>query len=254
MNVIDDCMRRSKTRREFLEQMRQRGYGVRWRRERKSITYTTPAGMKCRDYRLHDKKYLKEAMEREFRIRAEIFYGRIETKEPAGGYGRVDAGDASDGRGMGGADRAAGAAENRNGENPESAVRTSGAGAGCNTEADGNPDLGGGGAAEDAAIGWEEERAALLSDMAYQSPSAKSGMGMAAADPGGGTGGAGVVDRVVQLGKDIERLLSDGTVTDATTRPTHGDRKTLRREREKKIAMGHKEDDHAEPQYDQMSM
>ena len=33
---------------------------------------------------------------------------------------------------------------------------------------------------------------------------------------------------------------------DATTTHQHGDRKALRREREKKIALGHKEDDHEE--------
>ena len=250
MNVIDDCMRRAKTRREFMEQMRQRGYGVRWTRERKSITYTTPTGMKCRDYRLHDKKYLKEAMECEFRIRAEIFYGRIETEEPPDGYGRAGAGDASDGGGMGGVDRAAGAAGKRSGENPESAVRSSGAGAGGNTEADGYPDLGGSGAAEDAATGWEEERAALLSDMAYQNPSAAADMGMAAANPGGGYSGAGVLGNLVRLGKDLERLFADTPVTDATTRPMQRDRKAPRREKEKKIALGHKEDDHEEPRQD----
>ena len=43
-------------------------------------------------------------------------------------------------------------------------------------------------------------------------------------------------------------------MSDATKRLLHGDRKSLRREQEKKIAMGHKEDDHEEPQYDQLSM
>ena len=33
---------------------------------------------------------------------------------------------------------------------------------------------------------------------------------------------------------------------DATTTHQHGDRKALRKEREKKIALGHKEDDHEE--------
>ena len=244
MNVIDDCMRRSKTRREFLEQMRRRGYGVRWTRERKSLTYTTPTGMKCRDYRLHDIKYLKGAMEREFRIRAEIFYGRIETEEPADGYGRADAGDASDCGGLGGVDRAAGTAGKRIGENPEFAVRTSGAGAGGNAEADGCPDLRGSGAADGAPTGWEEERAALLAETVSQNQTAPSDAHMAAANPGSRAAGPGIVGDVVQLGKALERLLSDGPVSDATTRPAHSDRKTLRREQERKIAMGHKEDDH----------
>jgi len=36
-------------------------------------------------------------------------------------------------------------------------------------------------------------------------------------------------------------------VHDATTMPAHTDRKRLRQEQEKKIAMGHKEDDHEDP-------
>ncbi|MBR1496813.1 MAG: relaxase/mobilization nuclease domain-containing protein [Oscillospiraceae bacterium] len=250
MNVIDDCMRRSKTQREFQEQMRRRGYGVRWTRERKSITYTTPTGMKCRDYRLHEKRYLKEAMEREFRIRAEIFYGRIETEEPAGEYDRADAGNTSDRGGMGGADRAAGTAGNRSGESPESTVRMGGAGAGGDEDADQYADGRGSGAADGAPTGWEEERAALLTETVSQNQTAPSDTRMAAANPGGGAAGAGVVGDVVQLGKALERLLADGPVTDATTRPLNGDRKPLRREQEKKIAMGHKEDDHEEPRED----
>lgn len=35
---------------------------------------------------------------------------------------------------------------------------------------------------------------------------------------------------------------------DATTTHRHSDRKALRKEREKKIALGHKEDDHEEKQ------
>jgi len=35
-------------------------------------------------------------------------------------------------------------------------------------------------------------------------------------------------------------------VHDATTMPGHTDRKQLRKEQEKKIALGHKEDDHEE--------
>lgn len=41
---------------------------------------------------------------------------------------------------------------------------------------------------------------------------------------------------------------------DATTMRQHGDRKTLRREREKKIALGHKADDHEEEQKWEQSM
>lgn len=43
--------------------------------------------------------------------------------------------------------------------------------------------------------------------------------------------------------------LEDSTeaeVIDATARPRHGDRKALAKEQAKKIAMGHKADDHEE--------
>ena len=45
---------------------------MRWESSRKYITYTTPDGLKCRDNKLHEEKYCKEAMEHEFRIRAEF--------------------------------------------------------------------------------------------------------------------------------------------------------------------------------------
>ena len=83
MNTIDQCMRYAETREEFISLMESEGYQVRWTEGRKNITYTTPEGMKCRDDRLHDRKYTKEVMECEFRIRAEIISGGIETAESA---------------------------------------------------------------------------------------------------------------------------------------------------------------------------
>ena len=41
---------------------------------------------------------------------------------------------------------------------------------------------------------------------------------------------------------------------DATVMRHHADRKTLRKEKEKKIALGHKEDDHEEEQTWQQTM
>lgn len=54
--------------------------------------------------------------------------------------------------------------------------------------------------------------------------------------------------------EDILRLLArleqqaDSDVIDATTQHSHGDRKALAKEQAKKIAMGHKADDHEEGQ------
>lgn len=70
--AIEAGMRKAKTKDEFLEFMKKRGYEVNWTDTRKYITYTTPNGYRCRDIRLHEDKFLKEAMENEFRIRQEI--------------------------------------------------------------------------------------------------------------------------------------------------------------------------------------
>ena len=88
MATVDDCMRLAQSREEFIERMKRAGYRVRWEVTRACITYTTPSGMRCRDKRLHEKKYLKENMEHEFNIRTEILAGRIEADEqprPDGG-------------------------------------------------------------------------------------------------------------------------------------------------------------------------
>jgi hypothetical protein len=81
MNTIDDCMRYARTRDEFIALMKSEGYGVRWEDTRQNITYTIPSGMKCRDDRLHDEKYLKEAMEHEFGIRQSLLTGGNEAAQ-----------------------------------------------------------------------------------------------------------------------------------------------------------------------------
>ena len=81
MNTIDQCMRYAASKEEFISLMESEGYQVRWTDSRKSITYTTPTGMKCRDDRLHEEKYTKEVMEHEFGIRAAIAHGGIEAEE-----------------------------------------------------------------------------------------------------------------------------------------------------------------------------
>ena len=92
MNTIDECMKYAADKDAFVSLMASEGYQVRWENNRKYITYTTPDGMRCRDSKLHEEKYCKEAMEREFRIRAELIKrtfrraeendGGIETVEP----------------------------------------------------------------------------------------------------------------------------------------------------------------------------
>lgn len=69
MSDIDFVMNRSGSRADFIREMQRLGYGVTWTDERKYITFICPNGMKCRDIRLHDEKYLKEVLEYEFTIR-----------------------------------------------------------------------------------------------------------------------------------------------------------------------------------------
>ena len=99
MATVDECMRHARTREEFISLMRGEGYDVKWTDTRKNITYTTPNGKKCRDDRLHDVKYLKEAMEHEFRIRAVLIAGGVETAQPADSADST--GNTSHGRGVG---------------------------------------------------------------------------------------------------------------------------------------------------------
>lgn len=267
MDTIDQCMKYAETRDEFLSLMESEGYQVRWTDSRKNITYTTPNGMKCRDDRLHETKYTKEVMEREFRIRAEIISGGVETAES--GIGPIRTGRAaghSHEAGLGGSacggqrpvptgehqQRPAGApggqrcgtggpvtgVEPTGGAVPHPGP-TGGGGAGC------GPNAGG------AETGWEKERAMVFSaqDQASQTASAVYPLEQPAAGADGSAPDWGrAVGGLVQLGKALEHDAGADSVRDATTTHQHGDRKALRKEREKKIALGHKEDDHEEDQ------
>ncbi|WP_295058020.1 relaxase/mobilization nuclease domain-containing protein [Ruminococcus sp.] len=89
MSDIDFVMNRSGSRADFIREMQRLGYKVTWTDERKYITFTCPNGMKCRDIRLHDEKYLKEGLEYEFTIRkqhtAELGNGYAEEEKHADG-------------------------------------------------------------------------------------------------------------------------------------------------------------------------
>ena len=273
MNAIDQCMRYSGTKDEFLSLMESEGYQVRWIDSRKNITYTTPEGMKCRDDRLHETKYTKEVMEREFRFRAEIISGGVETAES--GIGPIRTSRAAGrphgaglGRSAGGGQRPIPAGERQqrpagtiggqrrptggpaSGVGPTGGAAphpgpTGGAGGGC------GPNEGG------AETGWEKERAAFFSAQAQTSQTAPARHLLeqsAAGADGPGVNWGRAVGGLVQLGKAVERSPDADPVRDATTTHHHGDKKALRKEREKKIAMGHKADDHEEEQKWEQSM
>ena len=72
MAMINLAMTKAKTMNDFIRFMESRGYKVTWSDTRKYITYTIPDGKKCRDSKLHLKKYTKEMMDYEFEIRRRI--------------------------------------------------------------------------------------------------------------------------------------------------------------------------------------
>ena len=72
MYVIDEMMKKAKSKQHFIKLMNQNGYLVRWEDNRKYITYTCPNGQKCRCKRLHERKYTKEMMTLEFKIRLRL--------------------------------------------------------------------------------------------------------------------------------------------------------------------------------------
>ena len=181
MNTIDACMKYAADKDAFVSLMESEGYQVRWESSRKYITYTTPDGLKCRDNKLHEEKYCKEAMEHEFRIRAELVKrklrraaetdGGIEADEPVeqriGKYTAADDAAHRDPVRSAPGDEQAGGAGRRNklgaGGNPEDpagteAVHRSDAGAehtGRDTEIADRDE-------QTAGTGWESERAAFL--------------------------------------------------------------------------------------------
>ena len=269
MNTIDQCMRYAATREEFISLMESEGYQVHWTDSRKNITYTTPKGMKCRDDRLHDRKYTKEVMEHEFRIRAALAHGGIEAEErftassnsdlsQPGGVGQFTADDqrtvsvdgrAEQGSGESGAAHGGPHSPSAGGFQPEEAVPHPGA--------DGGTGAGCGGDTGDTATGWEAEREAFFSarHQAAQTESARHSMDQSAVGTGGpGADWAGAVGGVVQLGHALERGQGPAPVMDATTTHPHTDKKTLRKKQQKKIAQGHAEDDHEEEQTWQQTM
>ena len=264
MDTIDQCMKYAETKDEFISLMESEGYQVRWTDSRKNITYTTPEGMKCRDDRLHETKYTKEVMEREFRIRAEIISGGVETAKSGIGLFRASraAGhshEAGQGESAGDTHGPVPAGEHQqqpagapggqrcgtggpvSGVEPAGgAAPAGGAGAGC------GPNEGG------AETGWEEERAFCFSAQVGDGTVRPDLAGPDFAGHAGGHGG--LADDLVRLGRTLERGADADPVRDATTTHRHSDKKALRKEREKKIAMGHKEDDHEEEQTWQQTM
>ena len=230
MNTIDDCMCYARTKAEFITLMKGEGYDIRWTSSRRNITYTTPDGNKCRDSKLHDNKYLREAMELEFAIRAELISGRIEAAQPCSERSAVRRLGSADEYALG-HQQPAGGAEPAAEPAAAQSVEFTDAGTGNFSE----PNL------LDVGTGWEKEREACLA-MALAPAGHSSGLGLAAAP----SDSYSLMGDLLQLGHDLERAGNSGPVSDSTTRHPHTDSKQRRQEREKKIALGHRPDDHEE--------
>ena len=244
-NTIDECMR----------------YAVRWESGRKYITYTTPDGMRCRDNKLHEEKYCKEAMEHEFRIRAKLVQRKFHRAEETDGG--IEADESAEQRAA--ANSAADPAHcdpvrsAAGDEQAGGAGRRNKLGAGGNSEGPAGaenthrPDTGAEVAGRDAEIadrdeqasgtGWEPERAVFLQmdSVAAGFQSARSDQVDHAGDAAwlGGAGG------MVQRGKDpqpvsMTPLLRTGAAGLATLGllldEESGDAEEQRRRIEAKIA------------------
>ena len=121
----------------------------------------------------------------------------------------------------------------------------------CDTCADGRTAEGGEASGANDRTGWEAEREIFFSaqDPTAQDAPVTSGMGLA--DSGYGSDGAGygsIASGLVQVGRRLEQSQFAAPMMDATTQHHHADSKTLRKEKEKKIALGHKADDHEDEQ------
>ena len=85
--AIDYCMSKARSKAEFKKEMKKLGYDMIYTPERKYITYIlrleNGEERRVRDIKLNEDKYRKENMDREFRIRAEL-YGQAEGEEYAG--------------------------------------------------------------------------------------------------------------------------------------------------------------------------
>ena len=82
--AIDYCMAKARSKPEFKKEMKKLGYDMVYTPERKYITYILKLEdgeeRRVRDMKLNEEKYRKENMDREFKIRAEL-YGSVKGKE-----------------------------------------------------------------------------------------------------------------------------------------------------------------------------
>ena len=244
MNTIDECMKYAADKDAFVSLMESEGYAVRWESGRKYITYTTPDGLKRRDSKLHEEKYCKEAMEHEFRIRAEIVSARTQAAQhpadSAAGAGTTSR-STSHKSGLGANDEIHGctvvlcrSADGSVGERQQADVAAS------HANAAGRSAESGAASGADDRTGWEAEREFFFSAQNQTSQTASATCQYSGIDLSV-NGGGSTASALVGLGYRLEQLQPAEPVIPARH---YTDRKVLQKECEKKIALGHKADDH----------
>ena len=266
MRVIDECMRYAASREDFLALLRAEGYGATWTDNRKSITYTTPDGRKCRDSKLHMTKYLKENMEAEFGYRTENDNTR-----------NVDAAQKADGRGA-----TAGTQRDGHGAELERAARNAGQAVSAADAVRHGPEnasdesRSAGISDQDAnerrkfrETGWEPECEVFFRlQRADREYTESCDFGFGERRTGDFYGGArseeensplrvdldysaDLVHSAVQLGRAVEQMTDNAPMRDGTTMPLHIDSKRRKKLKQKKTSLGHAEDDHEDCRMEQ---
>lgn len=252
MNTIDECMKYAADKDAFVSLMASEGCAVRWESGRKYITYTTPDGLKCRDSKLHEEKYCKEAMEHEFKIRAELVKRKFRrAEETDGGIEADESAEQHAAADLAHRDPVRSAADD---EQADGTGRRNKLGAGGNSESNPRPESthrpDAGAAVSDrdpeiadrdeqtAGTGWEPERKVFLQVDRLASglqPAGGPQVDYAGADPWhGGTGGLvwrGGDPRPVPLIPAAAGLAAAGTLLDEDE-----DAEEKRRRMEAKIA------------------
>ncbi len=234
MSTIDLCMSYAGSKDEFIDLMRSVGYQVKWTDERKYITYTISDKQRCRDNKLHETKYLKENMEHEFTIRQAQVSGGTEGPEqtqsnrgadapqwsaPAAAKDRRNAHDTDDDRGR---------EENTKPDDQPEQPRPVSDRTGWETAREFFYEH------RKHGESFEEVRARL--DAYRQELNHPDGDSVLTLDP--------VANALISTAVTVAALSDTGPVRDATSMRQHIDSKAYRERQRKRIAMGHKPDDH----------
>lgn len=276
MSTIDKCMARSSSEETFKALMEEKGYQMIWEPGRKYITYVTPGGRKCRDNKLHEEKYGKENIIHELQFRQQLIHSRTETLERQGSGGSRRRGMYHDGDSQEldsgtqsaepiiAADESAGNADGTY-HDEGSYGRVSGY---PGRRSHGPEGVYGGSAGTVQATGWEYQRKALqrYEGNGQEDPERTLGYEAGSQQPyilsHGYTGqtyetthqshrdfGSGP-NAVLSLGLTAVAMIGEMEGPKQMPRKIiyHTDRKQIQRLMEKRIALGHRPDDHVDEQ------